>query len=33
MKNMHFILFVGIFVLGAINWKLNSMMFSPEIGI
>jgi len=31
MKNMHFILFVGIFVLGAINWKLNSMMFSPEI--
>ena len=31
MKNMHFILFVGVFVLGAINWKLNSMMFSPEI--
>ena len=31
MKNVHFVLFVGVFVLGAINWKLNSMMFSPEI--
>ena len=31
MKKTRFLVFVVIFVIGTINWKLNSMMFSPEI--